>query len=226
MPTAEIIVLARSKKLGGLCVAGISTDTGRWVRPVSAHPHGQLEPGHCAIGRRPPSLLDVVELRYVEPLENPAQPENVLIDELRPWERVGVVDPADAYERLAGKLVPGPRLLGNRGKAVPEEEAAGGVEESLALIEPSGPVEFMMKPPEETYGKRKPRAVFQLAGRRYELGLTDKWVEQAVLSLGVGEYTTEQLGFGSPARVLLTVSLGEAHEGWHSKLAAAVLFLP
>lgn len=120
----------------------------------------------------------------------------------------------------------GPTLFGNRGKAVAEDEAAEGVEESLALVEPTGPVEFIMKPPGETYGKHKPRAVFHLARCRYELGLTDMHVEKAVLKAGIGKYTAEELGFGAAANTLLTISLGEAHEGWHTKLAAAALFLP
>lgn len=175
--------------------------------------------------QQPPALLDVVRFRYIEQLENPAQPENVLVDDGWPWERVGAIDPSDAYQRLEGKIVSGTTLFGNRGKAVPEDEAAEGVEESLALVEPAGPVEFVMKPPEETYGKYKPRAIFHLGSRRYELGLTDMRVEKAVLKAGIGEYTGEELGFGAPARTLLTISLGEAHEGWHTKLAAAAFFL-
>lgn len=225
MPAAEIIVLARSKKLGGLCVAGICAQTGRWVRPVSDLEHGQLVRAHYDIDGKPPDLLDVVRIQYLEELENPAQPENVLLDD-EPWKRVATIGLDEAYQCLAGSLVEGPALLGNRGKAVPENESTKGVAASLALVEPDEPVEFVMRPPAETYGRLKPRAVFHLSGHRYELGLTDLKVERQVLKAGVGEYTAGQLGFGEPGRTLLTVSLGEAHDGWNTKLAAAVLFLP
>jgi uncharacterized protein (DUF488 family) len=53
------------------------------------------------------------------------------------WELSKKVSREEAYDRLVGRLNPGPMLFGNRGKAVPEEDTAEGVESSLALIEPA-----------------------------------------------------------------------------------------
>lgn len=113
----------------------------------------------------------------------------------------------------------------NRGKAVTEDDAAEGVEASLTLIEPESGVIFSMRPPEEEHGKYKPRVVFNFASKRYDLVLTDVPLEEAVRRAGVGEHMAEDLEIGDTDRALLTVSLGEAHNGWHTKLAAAVLFL-
>jgi hypothetical protein len=83
-----------------------------------------------------------------------------------------------------------------------------------------------MRPAEGEHGKLKPRVVFDFGRRRYDLPLTDVPIEEAVKAAGVGEYAPQDFGFDAPGRVFLTISLAEAHEGWHHKLAAAVLFLP
>lgn len=222
MPAEEILVLASSLKHGGRCVAGL-TKEGRWVRPVSGEPHGLFK-SECAVDGRCPEVLDVVRFGCEKTLEDPAQPENVLIDG-SPWELRKRVPREEAYERLGLFLADGPTLLGNRGKAVPEEEAEKGVEHSLALIEPTAAV-FLLRPPEETYEKLKPRVKFQFASSEYELGLTDITMRERVLQAGVGEYPPETLGIDPGGPLLLTISLGEAQEGWHTKLAAAVISLP
>jgi hypothetical protein len=50
--------------------------------------------------------------------------------------------------------------------------------------------------------------------------------EAALLPAGVGEYAPSDLGLEDEGPILLTVSLGEPHDGWHTKLAAAVTFPP
>ncbi|HXR59873.1 MAG TPA: hypothetical protein VN732_00940 [Solirubrobacterales bacterium] len=223
MPTEEILVLASSKKHGGRCVAGVNK-AGEWVRPVSGGHHG-LFLAQCGIGRHWPGVLDVVQFGYLRQLDDPAQPENFLIDGSA-WRLSKQLPPEEAYGRLRRFRAKGPQLLGNRGKAVPEEEAAENGEGSLALIEPTAAVSLLMRPPEEEHQKLRPRLVFDFGGRRYDLPLTDVPIEEAVKKTGVGEYAPEELGFDASGRVLVTVSLGEAFNGWHHKLAAAVLFLP
>ncbi|HEX5983417.1 MAG TPA: hypothetical protein VFY69_04345 [Solirubrobacterales bacterium] len=223
MPSEEMLVLASSKKLGGRCVAGI-TRSGNWVRPVSGRPQGLLKP-ECEVEGSWPEVLDVVRFGYEEELDDPAQPENLLIDDSR-WELLRQVPRDEAYGRLSGFLDEGHTLLGNRGRAVPEETAAQGVEASLALVEPRDGVSLIMRPPEEEYGQYKPRVEFGFGARVYALAVTDIPVRAAVRAAGVGEYSPSDLGFDDTGPTLLTVSLGEAHDGWHTKLAAAVIFLP
>jgi hypothetical protein len=222
MPSEEILVLASSRKLGGRCVAGITRE-GKWVRPVSGAPHGLFK-AECGMEGRWPEVLDVVRFGFDKTLEDPAQPENVLIDGSA-WELRRQLAREEAYGRLGPFLADGPLLLGNRGKAMTEDEATEGVDASLALIEPSA-VNFLLRPPAETYGKLKPRVKFEFSSAEYELGLTDISIEEAVRRAGIGEYSPEDLGVGGDGPLLLTISLGEVHEGWHTKLAAAVLSLP
>ncbi len=204
-------------------MAGINK-SGQWVRPFSGGHQGLLL-AECGIGGEWPEVLDVVRFGYVKRLENPVQPENLLIDDSR-WELRKKISPGEAYERLAGYLDQGPRLLGNRGAAVKEDEALENADGSLALVEPTAGISLLMRPPEEEHGKLKPRVVFNFGRRQYKLPLTDVPIEGAVKSAGVGEYSPEELGVDASGRVLLTVSLAEEYNGWHHKLAAAVLFLP
>lgn len=224
MPREDVVVLANSRKLGGRCVAGICLRTRRWIRPVSTNPHGELDLAQASAGDRPVRELDVVRIEYERAAASPRQPENVLVTDA-PWQLRGTLSPSKAAIDLRRYTQKQGKLLGNRGKAVPESEANEGVQKSLTLVEPKKGVEFRLRPPEETQGKLKPKACFSLSGRRYELSVTDYVVAPRVLELGIGEYRAQDLGF-ERGRVLLTVSLGEPQQGWCTKLVAGIVVLP
>jgi hypothetical protein len=222
MPSEEILVLASSRKYGGRCVAGINR-SGEWVRPFSGGHQGLLL-AECGIGGAWPEVLDVVRFGYVKRLGDPVQPENLLIDD-SDWELRKKIPPGEAHERLRSHLCKGPRLLGNRGAAVMEDEAVENAEGSLALVEPTAGISLLMRPPEEEHGKLKPRVAFHFGRRQYKLPLTDVPIEEAVKAAGVGEYSPRDLGLDASGSVLLTISLAEEFNDWHHKLVAAVIFL-
>jgi hypothetical protein len=224
MPSDEMLVLASSKKWGGRCVAGISKRTGGWMRPVTRRSHGELTTYHCRIDGRDIEPLDVVRLEHGENLGDPTQPENVEVGAER-WQLARRLDLEKAGGVLARHLADGPRLLGNRGSAIPVEEATRGVEASLALIRPES-LELHLEPPREGASRPRPRARFALAGRRYDLALTDFLVAPRLARAGLGVHAPAELGLLANADVHMTVSLAEAREGWCTKLVAAVLFLP
>lgn len=224
MPVDEILVLACSKKWGGRCVAGISRRTGGWLRPVSGHSHGELYPRHYRIDGRDIELLDVVGLEHRGGVGDPSQPENVAVGDSR-WWLTGRRNPAEAAPAIAPHVVDGPALLGNRGLAVPEEEAEEGVDASLALVRPER-LELRLDPPRQGTSRPRARAAFELRGQRYDLALTDRVVAPRLMNAGPGSHAPADLGFDPDADIHLTVSLAEAREGWCTKLVAAVLFLP
>lgn len=219
-----MLVLACSKKWGGRCVAGLSKQTGGWLRPVSGRPHGELSPYHYRIDGRDIEPLDVVRIEHGDGMNDPSQPENVAVGDAR-WELSGKVDLPDANAVLAPHLVEGPVLLGNRGGAVPEDEAMRGVEASLAIVRPAA-VEFHLEEPWEGTGRPRPRVRFDLAGQRYDLALTDYLVAPRLMKLGLGSHGLASLGLLKRSEALLTVSLAEARDEWCTKLVAAALFLP
>jgi hypothetical protein len=169
--------------------------------------------------------LDIVRFEYVEQLDDPAQPENLLIKD-EPWELVGNVAPAEAFGRLQGHLATGPELLGNCGRAVPHEVAEEGVDASLALVEPDRPLRFKTESAHEVGGSLRPRVEFSLRGQGYDLGITDFVIAPRLRALGCGDHSEDRLGLAGASHLLLTISLAEPLDEWHWKLVAAMLFLP
>lgn len=210
--------------MGGRCVAGISLETGQWVRPVSSRPEGELSPGDCAVGGRPPRPLDLVRLPYRKRLNDPAQPENVLIDG-GGWELAGTVAPAEAYDLLSRYLEPGPALLGGVEKGVADAVAQEGLDASLCLVEPDS-IEFVSEPPFAPGKARRARAVFELAGQWYDLGITDSVVAPRLKNAEYARYSALELELPDPSHTLLTVSMTEPLNETRWKLAAAVHLLP
>lgn len=213
-------MVANSRKLGGHCVAGVEPEEHRLVRPVSPIGSGALSDDDCAVAGRTPHLLELVSFTHDGGGNDPTQPENVVIDGGR-WTSEGMLDPTNAFEILSGISEKGATLFGNRGRAVPEYVAAQGMASSLAIVEPET-LEFGHGEPVSTY-PGSPRAVFSFADREWNLPITDFVIGPRLLRLPGGVHSWEALSLPKPKQVLLTVSLGAAHEGWHSKLVAAVM---
>ena len=84
MPDTEILILAMTRMLSGVCTAGMTSEpdetTGlRWVRPVKDY--GTLLLGDLTDARgRAIQLYDVVSLHLLEPRPNPPHTEDWLTD--------------------------------------------------------------------------------------------------------------------------------------------------
>jgi hypothetical protein len=215
-----MLVVANSRKMGGRCVAGVSLQTGRFVRPVSPHGDGELSDRECWVTGRTPRLLDVVSFAHRGPGNDPAQPENVVIAGA-PWKLEGTANRGQALKLLLEVADSESALLGNRGRAVLETIAAEGLDASLALIEPKQ-LRFGHGPQAEAH-PGSPRALFKYGGQAWSLPVTDFYYGPRILRMPEGVYRWADLGLDEPKRTLLTTSLGTAHEGWHHKLVAAVL---
>jgi hypothetical protein len=81
-----ILCLANSRKNSGRCIAGkevTSTGFGPWIRPVSSRPEKELSANDRQYNNRPqlePSLLDVIDIDFLQKDAHPYQIENHLID--------------------------------------------------------------------------------------------------------------------------------------------------
>ena len=165
--------------------------------------------------------LDIVRFDYSSRVGDAAQPENVMIEE-RDWELVGEVAADDAYDLLQPHFSPGPSLLGGTQKGVDDQVAKEGMDASLTLVEPDSIVFRSQDNPFKP--GRQARAVFEISGQRYDLGITDRIVSPVIKDQADGDYSAAELGFEG-AHTVLTVSLAEPLKGTRWKLAAAVLFL-
>ncbi len=220
MPTLDVICLANSWKHGGRCVAGLRTDGGGWVRPVSVEPEGVLQAWHYTLTTGgEAALLDVLRMRLTQPRPDPHHPENWLMD-YGLWSLTARPLPPAAREILRQSLAPGPDLLGDRQDRIAYADLVKRpVLSSLALVCPEG-LSWQVRQDGPT-GKRRTRAVFSLAGARYDLPVTDPVRLQSLASRALGSYPDED------AETLLTVSLGEpfGRDGYCYKLVAAVIAL-
>ena len=222
MPLVDLICLANSYKWNHRCMAGLRTDGGGWIRPVSASEHGELQYSQYRLpDHSEPHLLDVIRvgLSHRQPL--PHQPENWLVDDT-PW--VLLERPASAAHahRVAAAVRRGPQLLGNTGRSVPHAQLLRRpAQESLVLVEPT---DIRWHTEFNTYELRNmPRVLFLLGDVRYDLPLTDPTYAGPLQRRAAGDYKSADLGIPEDGTILFTISLGDPLDGICYKLVAAVI---
>ena len=96
----EILILAKSFKKGGKCIAGrelvgsaTSPGLGNWIRPVVGS--GPVGNRVCVLDSgRPVQVLDLVRIKMIRYAGIPGQPENYLIDAGVPWTKLGTYPPS------------------------------------------------------------------------------------------------------------------------------------
>jgi hypothetical protein len=171
-----------------------------------------------------PQLLQVVDIPLATAAPSLHQPENWMLASGR-WRSVRT-RPNDADTRmLLSHLVPGPHLLGGQTDRVPFEIAQReGVGASLAIIRIVDPhLEATIRPDGVHVRLR-----FELAGTRYNLVVTDPFVESAVRN---GASNLSGMGYAMD-RLCAAVSLSEPFMPAGStsmfcfKLIAGVFSLP
>lgn len=96
-----IIILTKSKKHSGYCVAGIDYETGEWIRLISsdnetegAVPRDDLVFSNGQILE----VYDIITCELVKPCGTEVQPENWLYDEDMKWKMVGKSNLAEVLE--------------------------------------------------------------------------------------------------------------------------------
>lgn len=88
----SVVILTKSAKHGGYCVAGLDVDTGQWLRLVSADRQrkGALTDDDMRYRNGDiADCLDVVSLNTLGEEPSRYQPENILIDDGEDWQKLG-----------------------------------------------------------------------------------------------------------------------------------------
>lgn len=168
----KVIILTKSSKNKGYCVAGVDAETGEWIRLVSTDvkSHGSLfyndikyEDNTCC------KPLDVVRIQIKNNVPTSRQPENVLIENGHCWEKIGKcsiedvmrVHPPESYEFLFGDL-----------NYYVTEDNIGNVKYSLVLIEVTG---LAINQVQNSLGKPKTKARFIYGKYPYDyMSVTDR----------------------------------------------------
>lgn len=114
MGTVEIICMANSRKLGSRCIAGLKTDGGGWVRPVSADQDGAIPLRQCMVDNGTEvRTLDVIRLDLSKPLPQSHQPENWQVRNNVNWCLISRPAPKNLIRIIRSNLEIGPCLLGD-----------------------------------------------------------------------------------------------------------------
>ena len=204
----KVIVLTKSSKHGGLCVAGIDAENGQWIRLVSnnSSTHGALmyediiyEDGSEM------QILDIVDVEIIGKENNPIQPENYIINsnfyfKLRGRSELRDVLTLHPCEKL-------PAILGNYNCYVPETDI-GKVGYSLTMIQVKNLFIHQVHNPS---GAPKTKASFFYNGYNYSrMPVTDS----KFYSVSDGKYYSE---------AILIMSIGTPYNSNYYKFIAAIL---
>ena len=211
-----IALLAKSKKHGGRCIAGVEVmqkdgrytilrDKGepRWIRPVTRSGHGEV-PSELVSKL---NLLDIVEFPDLRPKPDGFQSENFTSGSLKPRLVARLSKTASVLDEFVTTRT-GP-LFGNRGKAIIAGKI-GDLDHSLLLVA-ADDAEF--EATTNVKGNPQLRVRFTYDSVEYDLPVTDPEFQ---------DLFSEGLSFTS---CYLTLSVGVENEGWHSKLVAGVFLL-
>ncbi len=236
MQTFEIICLAKSIKLGGMCIAGLKTDGSGWLRPVSNKTDGALDPEHYTLeDSSEPHIFDIIKIPCVKPDPKCHQPENWIIDSTKSWERVGITTLQQAQNLLNPEIkkhyVSTELLAGSDKQVCYDDLKKLAAQSSLALIKP----QKLQWEYSNYQNKKKFRAKFYLRGTFYDLPITDPIWQSKIERLQQKIYSCQEVieeleleNFDSE-QFLLTISLGEPfipsgkNQQFCYKLVAAVI---
>lgn len=221
MPAFEIICLAKSRRPGGRCIAGLRTDGGGWVRPIAPGSNSVLLRRHYILSNGSEiEVLDVVKLRLSQQKPELYQPENWVINEEN-WELRKRPVSSKHLKILWAHVQRGSTLFRNDTDRIHLRSLQEKpTESSLALIIPDR-VEWEVT--KAITGKRQTRCYFKLRNTNYNLVVTDPVWENKLSRLRLGSYESESIGCSQDEKFLLTVSLGEPFtDNYCYKLVACV----
>ena len=219
------ICLANSYKHGNRCIAGVEIEFNQenksylvkrdrlgnpiWFRPIHRYADAGAIPNAEA---QSISILDIVEARNVEPHPEGAQCENFY------YERLAIIARGVFTKNDLDSVVDRTRqcLFGNRGVAVHPDNYEN-LNYSILLIKTSE-IEFYLKDRDSLEREPQPRGKLVFNGTEYDLPVTDPHFRQTIKN--------DLTKANSYTDYYLSISLGVEHEGWHSKLIAAVIICP
>lgn len=216
----EIILMAKSWKGGGYCVAGIDTTTGDWIRIISddaVRQHAVTEEDMKYEDETSPQILDRVSIECIAHTPNDYQPENYTMDNSFYWVKTGQADIGEIID-LHPTDFHGMLFYNNDNKVTPGEiQAINSCNRySLALIRPLN-TKINVKRWDNSE-RPKIRACFTYVGRSYRyITVTDPTFVVKYQAMADGDYSLDNVYF--------VVSLADPFpgDGKHWKLVATVL---
>ena len=213
----EIILLAASKKHKNLCVAGIDTSTGQWIRIVSEDStisYAIKSEDAIYEDESLPELLDIIEIQCRGRQSSYYQAENYINNPEYYWKNIGR---AEIKEIL--KIHP----LENEDYIFYNAENKVHKDYILALNDEKDKNSLMLIAPTnitihvQQWERKKVKMSFLYKGIKYRyLAVTDIDFEQRYLAMEPNDYSLTN-------GTVLVISLGECYNDYHSKLIATII---
>lgn len=215
----------------GRCIAGISLDTGSWIRLFGSSSSGAIESElihYRNQPRTPCRVLDLFNVELGEPRPTNVHPEDV---DLRRSEFTFVrrFDQQEDIEFLKGHLEENGPLLhsySSNGISADDPLLKRRLSHSLSIIQPEQ-LHWKVGPHPCYPNRLRVEADFRFDEDPYLLVLTDPLWEARCLRFGQGRHPHSTIAGEAMRQVMLTISLaGAPYSGYHHKLAAGVVNLP
>ncbi len=194
-----LIVLAKSTKHRGFCIAGKDFKTSKWVRPVKDNPFTGDELCNLSNRTDPIKTLDIIEMTFIK--ENPEvhQPENELVDLNVKWRYLGEFQVGHLDKLIDGDQNDLLQLV--KKNYIQKYQIKNlNLQNSLQLIEISNSNHARIIYRLGFFGNiYKPRLIFDYKGNSYDLPIKDPTVpelkqrkeplilENAYITIGIGE---------------------------------------
>lgn len=183
----NIIILTKSDKRAGYCVAGIDEMTGEWIRIVSSNEVTEhavpLKDMVCDNGELI-EIYDVVEIDFLKSVATQVQPENYLYNESAKWKKKRKSSLNEVL-RLRG-CDNTEYVFGNENYRLTEDEV-GQQEKSLLLLKVDDPWYQIKEFPE----RKVVQLNFRFKGINYRFfKITQASLKEKYLAYNEGQYTT------------------------------------
>lgn len=156
----EIIILTKSAKINGFCVAGIDISNGQWIRLVSDDETGEGAVSKDDLTFQNGTQAEIFDLVAVEcmPAPTEAQAENYLYDNGYYWKKIRTMSPEEVF--AVCQLSNSQFLFKNSERSLDDNEITG---ESLVLAE----IDHIVINVINEYDKKKWKVNFDYNGFKY-----------------------------------------------------------
>lgn len=237
MDMKTVLILAKSDKRGGYCMAGREVVEkhgkcclGQWVRLVSNDLNSDraLQPFFLKqVNATQVRVMDIVKIAVDQSLPEPGQPENVLVNSQVAWEVTGHVNPANALGFVETPDDLWYRLHARSDVLPASHDGVDLVSQSLYLIQPEN-LRFRLSHEWDSYNgyfKRRIHAVFDYREASYCFSVTDPKMKRLFSRAYPGEgMPAQEVYLNGCVDPVLCVSLGPrfGYSQHHYKLVATV----
>ena len=156
----EILIMTKSAKINGFCVAGIDINDGNWTRLVSGDEDGEGAVPREDLTYNDGTQAEIFDVVAVEGMRaaTKAQSENYLYDNNFYWERIRTVSPVEAYGYCP--ISNTPFIFSNNERSLNDYEITG---ESLMMVD----IDHIVVNVVCEYDKKKWKVNFEYNGLQY-----------------------------------------------------------